>query len=184
VVRRVMELHGGSASGRSEGVGRGSEFILKLPLGAPPAIPRISRLPPTIPDRQLILIIEDNIDAAQTLAEVLEAGGYRVRIALDGRSGIAAARELAPEIVLCDIGLPDLDGYAVAQELRADEALRPTRLIALTGYAQPEDRAHALEAGFDAHIPKPASPDALLAVLAREGVPERQQRLEALGPLV
>jgi CheY-like chemotaxis protein len=84
-----------------------------------------------------------------------------VRVARDGRSGLELARELRPDIVLCDIGLPDIDGYEVARTLRRDDALRGTRLIALTGYAQPEDRQRAREAGFDAHLAKPPDIDAL-----------------------
>jgi CheY-like chemotaxis protein len=100
------------------------------------------------------------------LAEFLGLTGYRVRVALDGRSGIAAARQLTPGVVLCDIGLPDVDGYVVARTLRAEEALRSARLIALTGYAQPEDCARAREAGFDAHVAKPVPLDELLRLIA------------------
>ncbi|MFL5456909.1 MAG: response regulator, partial [Myxococcales bacterium] len=88
-------------------------------------------------------------------------------VATDGRSGIAKAREQAPNVILCDIGLPDLDGYEIARTLRADHSLRSTRLIAVSGYAQPQDKVRAEEAGFDGHIAKPASLDALLAVLAK-----------------
>ena len=100
-------------------------------------------------------MIEDNLDSGQSLADVLELGGHRAQVARDGRTGIEMARRLKPDVVLCDIGLPDMSGYDVARVLRADDALRSTRLIALTGYAQPEDRRRALEAGFEAHMPKP-----------------------------
>jgi CheY-like chemotaxis protein len=89
-----------------------------------------------------------------------------VRIARDGTSGIALARQLRPDVILCDIGLPDLDGFEVARAIRSDEALRSTRLIALSGYAQPEDRQRAQETGFDAHIAKPPDLDELVKVLA------------------
>jgi two-component system CheB/CheR fusion protein len=92
-----------------------------------------------------------------------------VHVARDGRSGLRLARELRPDVVLCDIGLPDLDGYAVARAIRGDAAARPPRLIALSGYAQPEDRQRAFEAGFDAHVPKPPDVDVLLEALARGG---------------
>jgi CheY-like chemotaxis protein len=116
-----------------------------------------------------ILVIEDNVDAARSIAEVLEMEGHRVHVATDGLSGITKARALKPAVVLCDIGLPDIDGYEIARTLRADEGLRSIRLIALSGYAQPEDRQRAKEAGFDAHIPKPPSLDALLASIAAGG---------------
>jgi CheY-like chemotaxis protein len=97
---------------------------------------------------------------------VLATEGHRVHIATDGRSGLERAHELRPEIVLCDIGLPDIDGYELARRLRREEAFRSTRLVAVSGYAQPEDRRRALEAGFDAHVAKPAPLDELLASLA------------------
>jgi len=114
-----------------------------------------------------VLIIEDNVDAALTIAEVLRLEGHRVHVATDGASGIAKARALRPEVILCDIGLPDVDGYEVARELRADEALRSTRLIALSGYAQPEDRERAREAGFEAYLGKPAPLDRLSELVMR-----------------
>jgi two-component system CheB/CheR fusion protein len=106
------------------------------------------------------------VDAAETIAEVLELEGHRVHVATNGASGIARARELKPEVILCDIGLPDLDGYEIARIIRAEEALRSTRLVALSGYAQAEDRRRAANAGFDAHLPKPPSLSALLAALS------------------
>jgi CheY-like chemotaxis protein len=114
-------------------------------------------------------VVEDNLDAGQSLAEVLALHGHRVHVARDGRSGVALARELRPEVILCDIGLPDLDGYAVARAIRAGADGRPVRLVALSGYAQPEDRQRASEAGFDAHVAKPPDLDELLAALGREG---------------
>ncbi len=117
-----------------------------------------------------ILVVEDGEDAAATLADLLELAGHRVRIARDGRSGVELARSAPPDLVLCDIGLPDLDGFAVARALRADPALRRTRLVALSGYALPDDRAHASEAGFDSHLAKPAplaELELLLADVAR-----------------
>jgi two-component system CheB/CheR fusion protein len=118
---------------------------------------------------RLILVIEDNIDAGQSLADILELKGHSVRVARDGRSGLALARELRPDVILCDIGLPDLDGYDLARSLRREEGLRGTRLIALSGYAQPEDRQRARDAGFDAHVAKPPDLDELMTVIARDG---------------
>ena len=169
LVKGFVNLHGGSVRGRSDGIGKGAEFVVVLPLAKPPSVG--SAAPATVAEAgsRLILVIEDNVDAGQTLADILELNGHRVRVARDGRSGLALARELRPDVVLCDIGLPDLDGYEVARALHADEALRSTRLVALSGYAQEEDRRRAKETGFDAHIPKPPALDVLLAVVAAKG---------------
>jgi two-component system CheB/CheR fusion protein len=168
LVKGLIELHGGSVSARSAGVGRGSEFIVTLPLApaSPPTTP--APLPePGQREPRLILIIEDNIDGGDALAQMLELWGHQVHIARDGESGIALASDLKPDIVLCDLGLPDIDGYAVARALRADGSLHATRLIALTGYAQPDDRQRVLEAGFDAHLAKPVPLDELDELLGR-----------------
>jgi CheY-like chemotaxis protein len=164
LVKGVVELHGGTVRARSEGFGRGAEFLVALPLSAAGAAsPEAARGNGS--DGRLVLIIEDNVDAGQSLADILELDGYRVRLARDGRSGIELARALRPDVILCDIGLPDLDGYAVARALRRDEALRATRLVAVSGYAQPEDRKHASEAGFDAHVAKPPPLDQLSRII-------------------
>jgi CheY-like chemotaxis protein len=115
-----------------------------------------------------VLVIEDNVDAAETLAEILELSGHRVRLAYDGTIGIQMARELKPEVVLCDIGLPDVNGYEVARTLRAEQSLRSTRLIAVTGYAQYADKQKAVDAGFDAHLTKPPDLDKLIKLLSKE----------------
>ncbi|OFX25737.1 MAG: hypothetical protein A2V77_05475 [Anaeromyxobacter sp. RBG_16_69_14] len=168
LVKALVGLHGGSVRVCSEGLDRGAEVIVRLPLSPVPEQPAsdLARSTKTKPIE--ILVIEDNLDAAQSLADVLELEGHRVHVATDGRSGIARTRELKPEVVLCDIGLPDVSGYEVARILRADDGLRSTRLIALSGYAQAEDRLRASEAGFDDHIPKPPSLPALLAAVASE----------------
>jgi signal transduction histidine kinase/CheY-like chemotaxis protein len=166
LVKGLAELHGGSARAHSDGRGRGSEFVVTLPLACTPPRPPPGPLASAPTPGIEILVIEDNVDAAQTLAEVLEMHGHRVHVATDGLSGIAKARALKPHVILCDIGLPDVDGYEIARTLRADGALRATRLVALSGYAQPEDRRRAAEAGFDAHLSKPPSLGALMASLA------------------
>ncbi len=162
----LVDLHGGTVTGSSDGLGRGSEFVVLLPLAPPPAahaaLP-IRKSPP-----RSVVIIEDNADAASTLAEVLTLDGHKVEVALDGRSGMELVRRIRPDFVLCDIGLPGLSGYEVATALRADETLRATRLVALSGYAQPDDRERSREAGFDAHVPKPPDFDALNALLAKD----------------
>jgi CheY-like chemotaxis protein/anti-sigma regulatory factor (Ser/Thr protein kinase) len=165
LVKGIVEAHGGSVRARSEGRGRGAEFVVTLPLSERGAAleRQAAALPPA--SGLSVVVIEDHIDAGRSLAFVLELHGCRVQVARDGRSGIALAREVRPDVVLCDIGLPDLDGYDVARTLRQDVALRSTRLIALSGYAQQEDRKRAKEAGFDAHVAKPPSVDELWAVI-------------------
>jgi CheY-like chemotaxis protein len=113
------------------------------------------------------LIIEDNRDAAESMAALLELTGHEVTVAHDGTEGVARARLIQPEVVVCDIGLPGgLDGYAVARALRADPELAGCRLIALTGYGQEEDQRRAREAGFDVHLTKPADPEVLRRLIA------------------
>jgi CheY-like chemotaxis protein len=110
-----------------------------------------------------VLVVEDNADAADIMAELLKRRGHEVQIAHDGQTGLSAARAFRPQVILLDIGLPDTDGYAVAQRLR-EEHLTGELLIALTGYGEAEDRERAKKAGFDRHLTKPVDPDALLAL--------------------
>jgi len=166
LVKRLVELHGGSVRAHSDGHGRGAAFELVFPAAPPPARDATSRAgTPSAVRARRVLLIEDNVDAAESLAELLRLDGHEVEIAPDGRSGLDRARAFAPEVVLCDLGLPDLSGYEVARALRAEPALAGTRLVAVSGYAQREDRARALEAGFDAHVAKPAPFEELAALL-------------------
>jgi two-component system CheB/CheR fusion protein len=112
-----------------------------------------------------ILVIEDDLDAGCTLADVLQLEGHRVRVASDGHTGLALARERPPDVVLCDIVLPDTSGYDLAKAVRAEAALSRTQLVALTGCSDPEDQRRAVEAGFDAHLPKPATLETLHRLL-------------------
>ncbi len=165
LVKSLVELHGGSVAVHSEGVGRGAEFVVSLPLAAiDAASERASTIAGAGAGRD-VLLVEDNADAADTLAEVLTLLGHRVRVARDGASGLVLARERKPDVILCDVGLPDMDGYEVARAVRGEDSLRGTRLVALTGYAQPEDLQRAVEAGFDAHLAKPPDPEALARAL-------------------
>jgi PAS domain S-box-containing protein len=152
----LVDLHGGSIHATSAGRGRGSEFLVRFPLapGRGPGAEAPERREEPAAGR-LVLLIEDNADTCESLSLALGLSGHDVRAAHDGGTGLAMAREIKPDVVLCDIGLPDIDGYEVARRLRADEALRSTFLVALSGYARPEDKARAKEAGFDAHIAKP-----------------------------
>ncbi|MCC6558275.1 MAG: PAS domain-containing protein, partial [Polyangiaceae bacterium] len=166
LVKGLVEMHGGSVSASSGGPDDGATFTISLPLAA--AGPREAAERPRAgaggaPRR--LLVIEDNRDAADTLREVLELVGYEVAVAYGGPEGIDAARAFGPDVVFCDIGLPGMDGYDVARAMRADEALRRATLVALTGYAGPEDVARAGAAGFDAHLAKPPAIEAIERVL-------------------
>lgn len=167
-VKGIVERHGGTVSACSAGRGQGAEFTLELPLESPVAAappPKAQPAPPAR-GRQRVLIIEDNHDAAETLREALEMEEHTVAVAYDGREGLRLARAFRPSVVLCDIGLPEMDGYEVCRALRVDEQLRGAYLVALTGYASPEDRRRALEAGFAAHLAKPPDLDTLERMLA------------------
>jgi len=166
LAKGLVELHGGTVRAHSEGLGRGAEFRVSLPGAAGPAADASPGPPADGGEGRLVLVVEDNVDAGQSLVDLLEMEGHRVVLTRDGRSGIAMARSIRPDVVLCDLGLPDVDGFEVARTLRRDEALRATRLVALSGYARVEDRRGARDAGFDVHLPKPPPLDALRAVLA------------------
>lgn len=155
LVKALIGLHGGEVSASSEGLGKGAEFLIRLPVEDRPLVQ--SRVRPERAARQprRVLVIEDNVDAADSLRDVLELVGHTVAVAYDGHDGIARAREFCPDIVFCDIGLPGTDGYQVARTLRADPGLAHTCLIALSGYALPEDVHRAVAAGFDRHLAKP-----------------------------
>jgi PAS domain S-box-containing protein len=167
IVRGVVELHGGSVTAASPGPGLGATLTVRLPrsaagteAGATPTAPAPS------PASHRILIIEDNRDAAETLQDLLEGDGHQVELAYSGAAGVEAARRWKPEIVLCDIGLPGMDGYQVAAALRSDPQLAGTRLVAITGYGQQEDRRRTREAGFEAHLTKPLDLAELQALLS------------------
>lgn len=161
LVRNLVELHGGTVLAQSPGLGRGSEFVVKLPLDTSvPALARGLLSAAERPRQRRILLVEDNSDARQALKDLLELWGHQVEVAQDGLGGVAVALEARPDLALVDIGLPGLDGYRVAQELRARVG-EEIRLVAITGYGGPEDRHRALQAGFDHHLVKPVKPDEL-----------------------
>ena len=173
VVKGLVELHGGEVVAASEGVGKGSEFSLLLPLR--------HELPATVPagvgrndsakadnGTRRILLVEDNPDAAATTRDFLELFGHQVELANSGTDGVKAAREFHPEVVLCDLGLPGMDGFEVAAELRRDPSTASAKLIAVTGYGRDEDRRRSKEAGFDLHLTKPVDPTQLRAALKPE----------------
>ncbi len=178
LVKGIAELHGGSAAAHSDGLGKGAEFVVTLPLDASGQLPlpRDGGAVAIAPARR-VLIIEDNADAAESLKEVLELGQHVVEIAGSGLAGLEKARALRPDVVLCDIGLPGMDGFEVAKRMRADPALRSTPLLALSGYAAAADLERAAEAGFDRHLAKPVDLDELEQILheVTAGLPQRDR---------
>jgi PAS domain S-box-containing protein len=161
LVKQLVELHGGSVEARSEGPGRGSEFVVRLPQAEPvPAAPERAAEPqprPRAADGRRVLVVDDNPDAAETIADMLRALGHEVAVAHDGPSALDAARRFQPEAALLDLGLPVMDGYELAQHMRRDGSLHGILLIAVTGYGQENDRARAAAAGFDRHLVKPVN---------------------------
>lgn len=176
LVKSLTELHGGSVEASSDGEDRGSKFVIRLPImSEAPSRPRRASKTSTSPFR--ILIIEDNEDVGEMLRQVLELTGHRVVVARRGREGIAMAREEEPDVVVCDLGLPDdVSGFDVARELRSDPDLKGTRLVALSGYGRPEDKARSAEVGFDAHLTKPVDMRTLERILVELGSPGAARR--------
>ena len=166
LVHNLVEMHGGRVEAHSEGPGQGSEFVVWLPL-----LPQVADaaqevvLPELVKRRRHILLVEDNPDARQALQDLLETWGHRVEVAADGLRGLELAVQRTPEVALVDIGLPGLDGYRVAEELRAKMG-RGIRLVALTGFGGADDHTRAREAGFDLHLVKPVKPDDLSRLLS------------------
>ena len=168
LVRGLVGLHGGSVEARSEGIGHGSEFIVRLPLGLSAA-----RTSGEVTDNGAapvgaglkVLIVDDNRDAADTCAMVLELSGHRVQTAYNARAALELGATFRPDAVVLDIGLPDLDGYQLAQRIRASSWGHAITLIAVTGWGQAEDRRRAMEAGFDHHLTKPIAAEKLEVVL-------------------
>jgi len=170
LVKRLVEMHDGDIEAGSEGAGCGSELVVRLPIaedhraiadGAAAGARDAARGPR--PER--ILVVDDNVDAAESLSRLLRLQAHEVRVAYDGLAALAAARDMNPDVVLLDIGLPELDGLEVARSLRArGDGPRPL-LVALTGFGQAEDRARTAAAGFDHHLTKPVDPKLLQTLL-------------------
>ena len=155
LVKALAELHGGSVTAASEGAGRGSAFIVRLPTCSAPQVAEAPPTPGARVCRGRVLLVEDNVDAAASLREALELRGLVVEVAHSGDEGLQKAHAFHPDVVLCDIGLPSMDGYAFARALRAQATSQPVLLVALTGYAASGDRSRAFDAGFDRHLAKP-----------------------------
>ena len=168
VVKRLVELHQGSVHVFSAGLGRGSEFVVRLPqvpIGSSVRESRPSAAVRAPGSAKRILVADDNVDAADGLKLLLELNGDQVRVAYDGVSALRVAREFNPQIALLDVGMPKLDGFEIARRLREDPQTRHTILIAVTGWGQAEDRRRSKEAGFDYHLVKPVEPSALERLL-------------------
>jgi PAS domain S-box-containing protein len=171
LVRRLVEMHGGTVSAASAGSGQGSSFTVSLPLAHSEAVPRpmidaaetpADPGPGASPGRQLrLLVADDNVDAAEMLEAMLALQGHATRVAHNGRDALAIAREFAPDVAFLDIGMPDMNGYETAAAIRAAAGLEAIMLVALTGWGDERDRARAKEAGFDHHLTKPADLDAI-----------------------
>jgi CheY-like chemotaxis protein len=173
LVRRLVEMHGGSITAHSEGPGKGSEFVVRLPALSPKqpitgegSAGEGSEAVPAAPQRR-ILVVDDNVDAAESLALVLRMEGHEVRVAHDGPAALAAVEAEPPDLVFLDIGMPVMNGYDVAQRLRQRPGLENLVLVAMTGWGQEEDRRRSQEAGFDHHLVKPVEPETLHKLLVR-----------------
>jgi CheY-like chemotaxis protein len=166
IVKSLVEMHGGTVQAHSEGLGHGSRFSVSLPLVAqlPPSVSPPAALEPDGRGRA-VLLVDDNADAADSLADLLRMVGYDVRTAVDAHAALAMLDDFSPDLGLLDIGLPGIDGYQLAAMLRGDPRSRHMQLVALTGYGRDSDRARALAASFDQHLVKPVSIDRLLQVV-------------------
>jgi signal transduction histidine kinase/ActR/RegA family two-component response regulator len=167
LVKGLVQLHMGTVEALSDGPNRGAEFRIRLPLAAGAATPAVDgpAMAQAVPLR--ILLIEDNVDAAESARMLLRHEGHEVETAFDAETGLAAARRFAPDVILCDIGLPGMDGYQIIRKIREDAELSPIYVVALTGYGREADRNQALASGFDLHLTKPIDWPTLAATLQR-----------------
>jgi PAS domain S-box-containing protein len=168
IVKGLVEMHGGTIKAASAGASYGATFTVRLPRITPP---QASEQPPRSgpAHKRRVLIVDDNVDAADSLAMLLTLDGHEAEAAYSAAAALEAVERFRPEIVLLDVGLPHIDGYQIARQLRASNCVPGIRLIALTGYGREEDRERARAAGFDDHLLKPADMDALQQLLTREG---------------
>ena len=168
LVKTLVELHGGTVAVHSAGLGRGAEFVVRLPLAASAAPPAAAPAPPdraAAAIRRRVLVVDDNRDSAFTIGMLLEVSGHEVRMAHDGLEAVDLAAAFVPDVVLLDLGLPHLNGYEAALRIRALPAGPGMVIAALTGWGQESDRQRTAECGFDVHLVKPVDPDALIALI-------------------
>jgi CheY-like chemotaxis protein len=164
LVKGIVELHEGTVRVDSGGTAKGATFTVRLPLLYDDTISIASPAqPPGRTRGRRVLVVDDNSDAADSLAELVQMFGHRAEVAYDGTAALEKARANPPDVMLCDLGLPGLTGYEVARALRAES--KAIRLIAVSGYAQPEDIAAAIDAGFERHVAKPLDPDTVQGLL-------------------
>jgi CheY-like chemotaxis protein len=168
LVRRLVELHGGTVEARSEGLGRGSEFIVRLPKApGPPVAGQRSpaRAVRSSAASKRVLIVDDNVDSAESLARLLQSLGHHTATEYDGEAALERVQTFEPHVVLLDLGMPGVDGFEVCRRLRAGVTASPVRIVAMTGWGREQDRARTLAAGFDAHLVKPVDLAAVAVVL-------------------
>jgi CheY-like chemotaxis protein len=169
-VKRLVEMHGGRVDAHSAGRGRGSEFVVRLPIVVEDASVRDAAGgggDATLPTSELrILVVDDNRDAADSLTKLLELMGNAVHTAYDGEEAVQAAESFRPHVVLCDIGLPKMDGHEACRHIRSKPWGKDMILIAVTGWGQEEDKRTSAEAGFQRHMVKPVDPEVLMRMLA------------------
>jgi len=166
LVKRLVRLHGGEVRAESAGPDQGSRFTVRLPLAEAPAAVQAPAAVPAQAQPRRVLVVDDNEDAAESMAMLLSLLGHEVRVQHDGPAALATAAEFLPQAVFCDVGMPGMDGFEVATRLRQDPRLAATLLVALTGWGSQDDRKRSHAAGFDAHLTKPASLDAIMALMA------------------
>jgi PAS domain S-box-containing protein len=169
IVKSLVELHGGTITARSEGSGKGSEFVVRLPAATPALTPRQEAGPASRKSSRgrRVLVVDDNPDAVESMERLLRLEGHQVAVARSGRQALEMARESKPEVILLDIGLPELSGYEVAEKLRGEAEFEDTLIVAVSGYAQDEDRRKSARAGFNHHFAKPIHPETLATLLSR-----------------
>jgi CheY-like chemotaxis protein len=167
LARRLIDMHGGQISATSDGPGRGSSFVITLPLTV--AVAELPSAPPANVARidQRVVVIDDNADAATTLSMLVEELGGSTRTANDAVSGLLAVREFQPDVVFLDVGMPGMNGYEACRRIRHSASEQPMLIVAVTGWGQNEDKKRALDAGFDCHLTKPVDPAALTELLVR-----------------
>jgi CheY-like chemotaxis protein len=168
IVKNLVVMHGGNVSAKSEGHGHGSTFTVRLPHARVSPIPAEPEQAPTIARRQRhghrVLIVDDNVDGAEMVAQFLEVLGYRTATAHDGPDALRIAAQFSPQVALLDIGLPVMDGYELAKRLR--EQMPEVKLVAITGYGQESDRERARRTGFQSHLKKPVNVDVIAKLVA------------------
>jgi PAS domain S-box-containing protein len=168
LVKRLVEMHGGRVEAHSEGEGKGSEFVVHLPLATAQDVPdeREEKRPAATFTPRRVLVVDDHVDAADSLSLLLSMSGHEVRTAYDGRTALEQAAQLKPDMIFLDLGMPGIDGYETARKVRELQGMEHVRLVALTGWGQDEDRRRTQEAGFDAHLVKPVNPTVLQEFMA------------------